>query len=478
MTNDKTLTAAVLTPVGRGAVATIRVVGDLSQLDDAAVPLFRAANGRALSQQELRRIAFGRWGREDAEEIVVSRLTGATLELHCHGGDAAVRRILNDLQQAGCAVVDWPSQMAACGESLDAECLDALSRATTWRTAEILLEQSNGLLREALERLRSSSPLSLRLGGERARVRGPNGEDAINSSSGPPPESSPHPNSPLKKDRRVGPAALRRAGPPPSTATADGGPALETSLSHPTDVFQQAANPLPAGVVSEDRAGREDRIADLNALLAWADFGLHLTRPWSVVLTGRPNVGKSSLINRLLGYERAIVFDQPGTTRDVVTGETAFDGWPVLLADTAGLRDATEELEAAGIALSRARLATADLKIVLIDLGEPPTDDDQRLLAEWPDGIVVAHKCDRPDRWLSHQPAGAMRVSSRTGEGIDELQRRLVERLVPRVPPPGTAIPISVRQVELLRTARMALAVRDEAAFTICVESLLDVTKK
>ena len=379
------LTAAVLTPVGRGAVATIRVVGNLSQLDDAAVPLFRAANGKSLSQQELRRIAFGRWGRENAEEIVVSRLSDETLELHCHGGDAAVRRIMDDLQRAGCAVVSWQSQMIARGESLDAECVDALSRATTWRTAEILLEQSNGLLHTAFQHL--APPLS--------------------------------------------------------------------------------PSPQFIGVQAET-------LSRLNAILVWADFGRHLTRPWSVVLTGRPNVGKSSLINRLLGYERAIVFDQPGTTRDVVTGETAFDGWPVLLADTAGLRDATDELEAAGIALSRVRLATSDLSIVLIDLGEPPTDDDERLLAEWPDAIVVAHKCDLPDRWLNHRPAGSLRVSSNTGEGIDELQRRLVERLVPNIPPPGTAIPISARQVELLRAARAAMAAGDEVAFHVSVGSLLN----
>ena len=382
------LTAAVLTPVGRGAVATIRVVGGLSQLDDLAVPLFRAANGRSLAQQEQRRIAFGRWGREDAEEIVVCRLSDETLELHCHGGDAAVRRILNDLQRAGCAVVSWQSQAVARSESLEAECLDALSRATTWRTAEILLEQSNGLLRAAFQNL------------------------------------SPH-----------------------------GSPAHQSA--HVTE-----------------------SLSKLDAFLVWADFGLHLTRPWSVVLTGRPNVGKSSLINRLLGYERAIVFDQPGTTRDVVTGETALEGWPVLLADTAGLRDATEELEAAGIALSRARLATADLRVVLIDLGEPPADDDERLLAEWPDAIVVAHKCDRPDRWLSHRPAGSLRVSSRTGEGLEALQRQLVERLVPCVPPPGTAIPISARQVELLRAAHAALAAGDETAFDVSVGSLLNIAER
>ena len=88
------------------------------------------------------------------------------------------------------------------------------------------------------------------------------------------------------------------------------------------------------------------RAADLQAAaarirewLAWEDFGLHLTRPWNVVLAGRPNVGKSSLINALLGYTRSIVFDQPGTTRDVVTAATAIDGWPIELSDTAGLRE-------------------------------------------------------------------------------------------------------------------------------------------
>jgi tRNA modification GTPase len=104
--------------------------------------------------------------------------------------------------------------------------------------------------------------------------------------------------------------------------------------------------------------------AQLDALLRWSEFGRHLTQPWQVVLTGVPNVGKSSLINRLLGYSRSIVYAEPGTTRDVVTAATAFDGWPVELSDTAGLRDAAGEIEAAGVERARRHLATADLAIV------------------------------------------------------------------------------------------------------------------
>ena len=349
------LTAAILTPAGRGAVATIRVTGDLTQLDRAS-PLFRAANGRALSEQERRRIAFGAWGRGTTEEIVVSRLTDQTLEIHCHGGDAAVRRILSDLQQCGCSEVSWQQQAVNGVDCFDAECLDALTRATTGRTAEILLEQSLGLLREAF---------------------------------------------------------------------------------------------LPL-----------DSLTQIESLLSWANFGLHLTQPWNVVLTGRPNVGKSSLVNRLLGYERAIVFDQPGTTRDAVTADTAFEGWPVQLVDTAGQRDSTDELEAAGIALARQRLAAADLQIVLIDGSEPPCDDDEQLLTEWPDALVVAHKSDLPSRWSDFDwkrlPQQVVRVSSATGAGIIDLQRQLIERLIPHVPPVGTAVPVTARQITALRAARTA----------------------
>ena len=376
------LTAAVLTPTGRGAVATIRVAGDLAQLDLVA-PLFLAANGRSLMAQVPRRIAFGQWGRGATEDIVVSRLADDTLEIHCHGGDAAVRRILDDLQQqTGCTVVSWQQQCSSGVGQFDAECLDALSRATTERTAEILLEQSTGLLRRAFERMVFSTPAA-----GSARV----------------------------------------------------------------------AAAMPA----QDATSRQELLVQIDDLLSWADFGLHLTQPWNVVLTGRPNVGKSSLINRLLGYERAIVFDQPGTTRDAVTADTAWDGWPIRLVDTAGLRDTTEELEVAGIALARQRLTTADLRIVLIDVSEAPSTEDERLLAEWPDSIVVAHKVDLPERWpdqWSEQlPHRVVRVSSATGEGIHELQRVLVERLIPRVPPLGTAIPVNARQIALLLATRTAL---------------------
>ena len=373
-------TAALLTPVGRGAVATIRVVDslnlstlptppvnhdspttkpDLSSLDE----LCRAANGLPLSHQPLRKIAFGEWGTKDFEELVICRLAADVLEIHCHGGDAAVRRVLDDLAAAGCDIVDWQSQVASAKDLLESECLEVLSRTTTWRTTEIVLRQANGLLRSAFVR-----------------------------------------------------------------------------LNH----FKAAGN-----VTALKSA--------LDELLQWSNFGRHLSTPWNVVLTGRPNVGKSSLINALLGYQRAIVFDEPGTTRDVVTGETAFEGWPVVLADTAGVRDDATDLEAAGIALARERLRMADLHLVLIDVSQTPTIDDFQLLSQWPDAIVVAHKSDLPDQWNSSLPIHAIRVSSVSGEGLTKLQKAIVNRLIPDVPKSDTAIPLTPRHGNQLFEIRRSL---------------------
>jgi tRNA modification GTPase len=100
----------------------------------------------------------------------------------------------------------------------------------------------------------------------------------------------------------------------------------------------------------------------LAQLLEHEDLGLHLTRPWQVAIAGRPNVGKSSLVNALIGYQRAIVFDQPGTTRDVLAAETAVDGWPVCLTDSAGLHRTADPLEAAGVQLARRRATSGSPK--------------------------------------------------------------------------------------------------------------------
>jgi tRNA modification GTPase len=158
-----------------------------------------------------------------------------------------------------------------------------------------------------------------------------------------------------------------------------------------------------------------------------------------VTVAGAPNVGKSSLVNALAGYQRSIVAPTPGTTRDVVTVNLAVDGWPLELSDTAGLRTAGESLEVAGIQRARAAAAGADLCLWVLDASAEPV---------WPDagaGAVrlVVNKVDLPPAWDLNQAEGAVRVSAQTGDGLPELCAALSGWLVPDVPPEGTAVPFT-----------------------------------
>ena len=162
------------------------------------------------------------------------------------------------------------------------------------------------------------------------------------------------------------------------------------SGSRRTACFESSLQAL----VSSAPADLSAAAAQIRDWLTWAEFGLHLTQPWRVVLAGRPNVGKSSLINAILGYTRSVVFDQPGTTRDVVSAPTAIDGWPIELSDTAGLRESADPIESAGVERARATLGAADLAIVLVDISQPASQSDRAIIAEHPRALVVAHKCD------------------------------------------------------------------------------------
>jgi tRNA modification GTPase len=208
----------------------------------------------------------------------------------------------------------------------------------------------------------------------------------------------------------------------------------------------------------------------LKVLLATAELGLHLTRPWQVVIAGRPNVGKSSLINALMGYQRAIVFDQPGTTRDVVTASTVIDGWPISLSDTAGLHDSNDELEAAGIGLAKERLARADLVVWVLDATEVVgnlfavmSEQIEELgLALPAKRLVVLNKVDRATGTVV--PQGAIATSATAGLGIEALLAAISATLMPSVPNAGAAVVFTEQQRESLQAALAACASQDRSA--------------
>lgn len=187
----------------------------------------------------------------------------------------------------------------------------------------------------------------------------------------------------------------------------------------------------------------------LGNLTRYTAVGSHLTQPWRVVVAGAPNVGKSSLVNALTGFQRSVVSETPGTTRDVVTTRLALDGWPVELADTAGLREGGTTLEEQGIGLARAAAESADLCLWLLDASAPPVGPPADLTART---LLVANKVDLPLAW--QPPEGAIRVSARTGEGIAGLCAVLARALVHDPPPPGAAVPFTAALCEQVEAAR------------------------
>ncbi len=173
-------------------------------------------------------------------------------------------------------------------------------------------------------------------------------------------------------------------------------------------------------------------------------FGSRLVSGWQIAIAGRPNVGKSSLINRLLGYERSIVFDQPGTTRDVLFETTAIAGWPIRICDTAGLRLAEGEIERIGVARAKEAIDSADLTIWVSDLSQPWTEIDQQSLDTIPNVLHVCNKSDlsaAPDA----RPQG-LRVSLLCDPNVDAVLAAIEERLFLNLPP---AAPILVQPWQL-----------------------------
>jgi tRNA modification GTPase len=189
-------------------------------------------------------------------------------------------------------------------------------------------------------------------------------------------------------------------------------------LSYDIDFPEEDDGPVPrariGGLLEQARQSTE-------RLLATAPAGERLHEGALVVLAGRPNAGKSSLFNALLGVSRALVTEIPGTTRDTIEAPSEVLGWPIRLADTAGLRDADERLERLGVEVSRRYLAAADLVVLCVEAENQVTPEEETLMRERP-VLLARSKGDL-------HPAEGLVVSVVTGEGIEKLRAAIAERL-------------------------------------------------
>jgi len=359
---------AVLTPAGRGAIATVGVRGAGALA--AVARRFQPANGQLLGAFAPGRVVFGRFRLSETatEETVVGLPASDEVEIHCHGGDAAVAAICAALAAEGCVQIttsEWVRRQHR--DPIAAQALLALAEARTEHGAAILLDQYRGALHVELVAI----------------------------------------------DRLL--------------AASDAASAAEA----------------------------------IERLLAYAELGRHLTQPWKAVLAGLPNVGKSSLANAILGYERAIVFPQPGTTRDVLTANTAIGGWPVELADVAGLRTADDEIEIQGVERAWRQISAADLVIYVDDTTQPwDASLFNRVAQSGQRQIVVHNKCDLAHPPPDGRPPG-IEVSAKTGSGVDMLCTAIACRLVPNPPPRGTGVPFAEEQVAAIAEAAASLSKGD-----------------
>ncbi|MGH9492556.1 MAG: tRNA uridine-5-carboxymethylaminomethyl(34) synthesis GTPase MnmE, partial [Terriglobales bacterium] len=230
-----------------------------------------------------------------------------------------------------------------------------------------------------------------------------------------------------------------------------------------------AEDDVPVLPAAEILAGIAAVRAPLERLAASFAYGKLVHEGLTLAIVGRPNVGKSSLFNRLVERERAIVTATPGTTRDLVSETVALGGIPVKLVDTAGLRAALDEAESIGVQKSREALADADLVLVVTDASQPVAEDDELLkLVEQRAAIVVENKVDLAG---SRRPAaggttnGKLRTSALTGEGIAELRGEILRHVGGDAgAQPESGFLTNVRHQKLVRDSLAGLAAAERAA--------------
>ncbi|HEY4253422.1 MAG TPA: tRNA uridine-5-carboxymethylaminomethyl(34) synthesis GTPase MnmE [Roseomonas sp.] len=197
-------------------------------------------------------------------------------------------------------------------------------------------------------------------------------------------------------------------------------------LAHQEAAIEFADDDLPTDLSNRARAGATLLRQELQAQLADGGRGEKLREGLSIAILGAPNAGKSSLLNALAGRDAAIVSARAGTTRDVVEVRLDLAGIPVTLADTAGLRDAAEEIEAEGIRRALARAEAADLRLAIFAADLPP--DAATLALRGPDTFVITSKADLGPGQLPD----ALPISTTTGQGMEMLRDRLAEAAIAR----------------------------------------------
>jgi tRNA modification GTPase len=384
--------AAISTPPGEGAIAIVRLSG--ARAVSVVDQIFRGNEAPSKLSPHLQSLGEIIEDGERIDQVLLSvhrapaSYTGEDLvEISCHGGTLVSARVLQACLRAG-------ARPARPGEFTERAFLNG----------KMDLTQAEAVI----DLIRAKTDLALRAATE--QLEGKLGEKIRNI-----------------RDQLIALSAH-----------------IEASIDFPEEDI--------APDEGEKLRTRLDSIrAEMTALLATADQGRILREGVRVVIYGATNSGKSSLLNRLLGYERVIVSETHGTTRDTIEEMVNLGGIPVRLLDTAGLRESGDEVERQGIARTEKSLQTADVRLHIADRSAPRP---LYFNGESPEGaeIVLLNKSDLPehDDWKGVE---ALRISCLTGEGLADIEKELLVRIAHGNLHPENAMAINARHRDCLRRA-------------------------
>lgn len=371
--------AAIATNLGESGVSIIRVSGDKAL--NIVSTIFRGKNDRKLDDIKTYTMRYGfiidRDTEEKLDEVIVSYMKGPrsftaedTVEINCHGGVVITRRILEEVVKAG-------ARLALPGEFTKRAFLNGridLSQAEA--VIDIITAKTELSAKSALEQ--SGGKLSREIMTLRDKLL----------------EVIAH---------------------------------IEATVDYPEDDLEE---------VTADRAkvSIQDVVDKVNELLSSADEGKILREGLSTVIVGKPNVGKSSILNALLMETRAIVTDIPGTTRDIIEEYISIDGIPIKIIDTAGIRDTEDVVEKIGVERSREKVGSADLVVLVLDISRELSEEDKEVISFIKDKkyIVLLNKVDLEHK-INKEDIKELNsnfiinFSAKTGEGLDKFKEVIKE---------------------------------------------------
>ena len=374
--SDLSAIAAISTPLGTGGVGIIRISG--KNATEIADRIFVSVNGKKLSSSKGYRAYFGRIfdGETAVDEVVClvfrapHSYTGEdVVEINCHGGVVLLKKILRLVLQNG-------AQAAAPGEFT-----------------------KRAFLNGKLDLSEAESVMTL------ISAQGEQGANAaFNQLEG----------SLSRKIEKINSSLLSLAA------------HIAAWVDYPDDEIEELGN-------NELYSTIYNAHLELCALLSNFDSGMAVTNGVDAAIVGKPNVGKSTLMNLLTGYDRSIVTEIEGTTRDVVEETVNLNGCILRISDTAGMRETGDIVEKLGVERSRKKLERAAIVFAVFDLSKPISDEDKELIDECKDKnvIPIVNKTDLEPRldvdYIKNKLGSPLFISAKSGDGYNELCDRVAE---------------------------------------------------